>query len=411
MPRWQLPPNVSDALPVEARRIEDLRRTLLDHSRGYGYELISPPLIENLEALLTGSGSRMALRTFKTVDQLTGLTLGVRADMTPQAARIDSHMLDRDGVTRLCYAGSVLHTLPFALRATREPVQLGAELFGHQGLEADLEILELMLESLRLAGMRELRLDLTHSALVPALLDIARATGDWPQAEFDTDALYALLVQKDASGLVDLLDGCPGVVRDALLALTTLYGPVGPADTRVLDDARRRLPASPAIDAALNDLGELVGSQLWRRLGGVELSVDLADLQGYHYYSGVSFAVFGAGANGHAMHAEALARGGRYDGIGAAFGRARPAVGFSLELRTLVALAGQSTGPVRPKAIRAPWVDDAALRIAIAALRSDGEIVVQALPGHEPEPQEFECAHELVERDGQWVVIELVERE
>jgi len=411
MPRWQLPPNISDALPVEARQIEDLRRTLLDHCRAYGYELISPPLIENLDALLTGSGSRMALRTFKTVDQLTGLTLGVRADMTPQAARIDAHMLNHEGTTRLCYAGSVLHTLPSALRATREPVQVGAELSGHQGLESYLEILELMLESLRLAGMRELRLDLAHSALVPALLAMAGSGGPWPPAGFDTDELYGLLVQKDASALKRMLVDCPAQVRDALVALPSLYGPVGPADMSVLDEARRVLPRSAAIDAALDDLAELIGSALWGRLGGVELSIDLADLQGYHYYSGVSFAAFGAGANGHAMHAEALARGGRYDGIGAAFGRARPAVGFSLELRTLVALAGGAGSGVRPKAIRAPWVDDAALRVAIAALRSSGDIVVQALPGHEPEPQEFDCAFELVERNGRWEVIDLIGQE
>lgn len=411
MARWQLPPNVSDALPAEARHIEDLRRALLDHSRSYGYELISPPLIEHLDALLTGSGSRMALRTFKTVDQLTGKTLGVRADMTPQAARIDAHMLNRQGVTRLCYAGSVLHTLPVALRATREPVQLGAELFGHEGLEAELEVLELMLESLRLAGMRELRLDLTHAAIVPALLRRADAAGAWRPPGFDDDLLYQMLVQKDRPGLAELCAPAPPGLRESLLALTHLFGPVGAGDLAVLDAARERLPKDdPVIVTALDDLDDLVRSTLWERLGGVELSVDLADLQGYHYYSGVSFAVFGAGAQGGTMHAEALARGGRYDGVGEAFGRARPAVGFSLELRTLVALAGRVEGGVRANAVRAPWVDDRDLRAAIAALRASGEIVVQALPGHPPEQQEFECGYELVERNGRWEVVALAER-
>ena len=410
MPRWQLPPNVSDALPAEARRIEDTRRALLDHCRSYGYELISPPLIENLDALLTGSGSRMALRTFKTVDQLTGQTLGVRADMTPQAARIDAHMLDRAGVTRLCYAGSVLHTLPASLRATREPLQIGAELFGHGGLEAELEVLELMLESLRLAGMRELRLDLSHAGIVPALLAMADETcPGWRRLE--VDELYAMLVQKDGPALREALGDCPAPVADAILALTELYGPVSADELGVLEAARERLPACPAVDRALQSLSDLVCSSLWPRLGGGALSVDLADLQGYHYYSGVSFAVFGSAVHDGGIHAEALARGGRYDGIGAAFGRARPAVGFSLELRTLVALAGDACAASRRKAIRAPWGDDPDLRAAVAALRSSGEIVVQALPGHEQEQEEFACGFELVRQSDAWVVIELADRE
>ena len=406
MPRWLLPENISDALPAEARRIEELRRRLLDLYRGHGYELIAPPLIEHLDSLLTGVGSRLATRTFQTVDQLSGRTIGVRADITPQAARIDAHLLDRRGVVRLCYCGSVLHTRPASLLATREPIQVGAELFGHGGLEAELESMELVVRSLHAAGIDRIRIDIGHAAIVPALLEHAREAGCWGQsAPFGLDELYGLLLQKDIAGLRELLLDFPAAIRDPLLRLPDLYGSVSAHDLRVLEVARANLPTIPRITAALDDIAHIARSALWERLSGVRLAVDLADLQGYHYYSGPSFAAFAAPGPHEALHAEALARGGRYDGVGAAFGRARPATGFSLELRTLAELGRGANGEGRVGAISAPWGDDASLREAIARLRQAGEIVVQALPGHPPEHQEFDCDRELTECAGQWNVV------
>lgn len=408
MLRWQLPEHVSDAMPDEARRIEDLRRKLLDVYRSYGYELVAPPLLEHLDSLLTGSGSRLALRTFQLVDQLSGRTLGIRADTTPQAARIDAHLLNRRGLTRLCYAGPVLHTLPTSLLATREPIQVGTELFGHTGQEAELEVMELMVRSVGLAGITNIRIDLAHASIVPALLALV------PQAQRDAlaqDKIYEFLVQKDQTGLGEYLAQWPAQVRDGLQSLCQLYGPVSAADLGALDRARSLLPRIEPITVALDEIESLVRSMLWQRLPGVTLAIDLADLQGYHYYSGVSFSVFALPGPDGRLHGEALARGGRYDGVGAAFGRSRPAVGFSLELRTLVELGnGQETGEPRA-GILAPWLDDTSLRDVIDGLRADGEIVMQVLPGHEQEQSEFACDRELVMKAGQWEVQGLVAKQ
>ena len=401
MLRWQLPEHISDAMPDEARRIENLRRQLLDLYRSYGYELVAPPLLEHLDALLTGSGSRLSVRTFQLVDQLSGQTLGIRADTTPQAARIDAHLLNRRGVTRLCYAGPVLHTRPSSLLATREPLQVGTELFGHEGQEAELEVLELMVESLGQTGLNNIRIDLSHAGIVPAILAPVSAAA---RAALDTDRLYEYLVQKDQAGLRELTAECPESVRSGLAALCELFGPVSGADLRLIDKARERLPNDAQITRALDDLASLVGSHLWQRLPGVSLAIDLADLQGYHYYSGVSFAAFALpGADGR-LHAESVARGGRYDGVGEAFGRARPAVGFSLELRTLAELGKEHDQSQVPGGILAPWLDDSALREAIGRLRAAGEIVLQVLPGHEQEQREFACDRELVLREGRWEI-------
>ena len=386
MPRWLLPESISDVLPTEARRIEDLRRRLLDLYRSYGYELVMPPLIEHLESLLTGSASDLGLKTFQLVDQLSGRTLGLRADMTPQVARIDAHLLGRQGVARMCYAGSVLHARPSGLFATREPLHIGAELYGHAGVEADLEIIDLMVRSLGLTGARTIRVDLCHMGIVPALL-----AGD---TSLDTEHIYQLLQQKNAPELRHALMNAAAPAGDALLALTHLHGRIdGSADP--LAEARRRLPALPAITAALDQLDRLVGSPLWSRLPGLELSIDLADLRGYRYHNGISFAAYVAGAP------NAIGRGGRYDNVGSVFGRARPATGFSLELRELASLLPDS--PPVP-AIRAPWSDDAALVQRIAELRRQGQIVIQSLPGHEHEQQEFACDRELVLRSGAWTI-------
>ena len=392
MMRWLLPENIADVLPSEARRIEELRRRLLDLYRSYGYELVMPPLIEHLDSLLTGSADDLGLRTFQLVDQLSGRTLGVRADMTPQVARIDAHLLNRQGVTRLCYAGSVLHTRPQGLFATREPIHAGAELYGHAGIEADLEAIDLLVRSLDAAGVTRVRIDVCHAAIVPALLALHGAGGD-----LDVEALYGLLRSKDAPGLDEWLRNAPAPLRGWLPKLLQLHGRVGDAlaADSPLARARAALPQAASVAAALDQLDRLCASPLWQRWPGVELSVDFADLRGYRYHNGITFAAYVE------QLPNAIARGGRYDNVGRAFGRARPATGFSIELR---ALAGLCDGAEPLPAIRAPWSDDAALIETVAALRAAGEIVIQVLPGHEQEQQEFACDRELVLEHGRWGV-------
>jgi ATP phosphoribosyltransferase regulatory subunit len=393
MMRWLLPENIADVLPSEARRIEELRRRLLDLYRSYGYELVMPPLIEHLDSLLTGSADDLGLRTFQLVDQLSGRTLGVRADMTPQVARIDAHLLNRQGVTRLCYAGSVLHTRPQGLFATREPIHAGAELYGHAGIEADLEAIDLLVRSLDAAGVTRVRIDVCHAAIVPALLALHGAGGD-----LDVEALYGLLRSKDAPGLDEWLRNAPAPLRGWLPTLLQLHGRVGDAlaADSPLARARAALPQAASVAAALDQLDRLCASPLWQRWPGVELSVDFADLRGYRYHNGITFAAYVE------QLPNAIARGGRYDNVGRAFGRARPATGFSIELR---ALAGLCDGAEPLPAIRAPWSDDAALIETVAALRAAGEIVIQVLPGHEQEQQEFACDRELVLEHGRWGVL------
>lgn len=394
MPRWLLPESIADVLPSEARRIEELRRRLLDLYRSYGYELVMPPLIEHLDSLLTGSADDLGLRTFQLVDQLSGRTLGLRADMTPQVARIDAHLLNREGVTRLCYAGSVLHTRPQGLLATREPIHAGAELYGHAGIEADLEVVDLLVRSLDAAGVGRVRIDLCHAAIVPALLAL-HGVGETS----DVETLYALLRGKDVPGLDEWLRGAPAGLRVALQALVHLHGRVADAASPAADSplarARAALPQAAQVAAALDQLERLCASPLWRRWPGVELSIDLADLRGYRYHNGVTFAAYVEALP------YAIARGGRYDNVGRAFGRARPATGFSIELRALAGLRNELE-PV--PAIRAPWSDDASLIETIAALRASGEVVIQVLPGHEQEHEEFTCDRELALDEGRWTV-------
>lgn len=384
MSAWVLPDHIADVLPSEARHIEELRRELLDTARAYGYELVMPPMLEHLESLLTGTGEALDLQTFKLVDQLSGRMLGLRADTTPQVARIDAHLLNRQGVARLCYCGPVLHTRPDRPHATREPLQFGAEIYGHAGLEADLEILQLALDCLRATKVEPLTLDMADARIVRSLLS-GTALGSDRLA-----ALHAALAAKDATELGSLARDLPQATREALLALIGLYG-----DAQVLAEAAKVLPAIPGIRQGLEHLQWLAG-----HVEGARVSFDLADLRGYAYYSGVRFGIYTPGAS------DALVRGGRYDEVGAVFGRNRPAVGFSLDLRELVGVA--SKRPLKA-AIRAPWPDTGAggaeLRGAIAALRQAGEVVVCALPGHDSEVEEFHCDRELA-RDaaGQWAV-------
>ncbi|SBT08859.1 ATP phosphoribosyltransferase regulatory subunit [Candidatus Accumulibacter aalborgensis] len=376
---WLLPEHLADALPSEAAQIERLRRRLLDRCRVHGYELVMPPLLEHLDSLLTGSGQDLKLRTFKLVDQISGRTLGVRADMTPQVARIDAHLLNRQGVTRLCYCGSVLHTLPASLAASREPIQLGAELFGHAGVAADREVIRLMADVLSCAGVPAARIDLGHVGVFRALADAAGLDGELE------GALLQLLQAKDVPSLRDRCRTLAEPFASALLALPDLYGGV-----ETLAAARLALPDLAPIAAALDTLRQLQAS-----LPDLPLSFDLADLRGYHYHNGVVFAAY------HPAFSSAVALGGRYDGVGRSFGRDRPATGFSLDLRELARLAAS---PASPGAVLAPNVAaSAALAKAIAVLREQGEIVVERLSA-ETGSEGPVCDRQLVEDNGQWVI-------
>jgi len=366
-------------LPSQARRIEELRRTLIDGARSYGFELVMPPLLEHLESLLSGTGHALDLKTFKLVDQLSGRTLGLRADTTPQVARIDAHLLNRQGVARLCYCGPVLHTRADSAQSTREPLQFGAEIYGHAGLEADLEVIDLALDGLHAAGVDDVLLDLGHARIARTVLDGA------PVDELIIDAL----ARKDSAALAELSQPLPAPTQAALQALLRLYGGV-----EVLAAARAVLPAHAAIGRALDDLAWLA-HYVQQAHPGVRVGLDLADMSGYAYYSGARFSLYGAAANA------ALARGGRYDEVGAVFGRNRPAVGFSLDVKALV-LAAADQGAAA--AVRAPWGEDGALRAAVRRLREQGQMVVCTLPGHEHEAQEYDCDRELIEVDGQWVL-------
>ncbi len=379
MSAWVLPDHIADVLPSEARHIEELRRDLLDMARCYGYELVMPPLLEHLESLLSGTGEALDLQTFKLVDQLSGRMMGLRADSTPQVARIDAHLLNRTGVTRLCYCGPVLHTRPDKPHATREPLQFGAEIYGHAGLEADLEILLLALDGLRAARVQAPSVDLADARIVRALL-VASAAPVAAQMR-----VHRALAAKDLAELRQLTRDFPAAVREGLLALVSLYG-----DAEVLDQAREVLPDLPGIGTALSSLQWLAS-----HLGDTPTTFDLADLRGYAYYSGARFSIFAPAAS------DALVRGGRYDEVGAVFGRNRPAVGFSLDVKALV----QAVGPrALHAAIRAPWGEQEDLRRAVAGLRAEGHTVVCVLPGHESEVDEFQCDRELLQVAGQWVV-------
>jgi len=378
MRKWLLPEFVEDVLPDEARAIETYRTRLLELFRVHGYELVVPPLLEYIESLLSGTGHDLDLRTFKLIDQLSGRTMGLRADMTPQVARIDAHLLNREGVARLCYCGSVLHTRPRGLAATREPLQIGAEIYGHAGIESDLEIQQLLAAALAACDLAGVRLDVGHVGVFRA---VARRGGVAPALEAE---LLEALVAKDRAGLASLSAALDGATRAALRLLPELYG--GP---EVLARAAAELPRHPEITTALADLDRLV------RDNGIAMSIDLADLRGYYYHSGVVFAAYCSGLP------SAIALGGRYDEVGKAFGRARPATGFSLDLREL---ARAAPGLARRGPILAPYADDAGLRAAIAALRGKGEVVVVDLPGHAAQRAELGCDRRLVQRANRWEI-------
>lgn len=383
MQNWLLPEYINDMLPDEAWRVERIRADVLALLRKSGYQLVAPPLLEYAESLLIAGSADMDLRTFKLVDQLSGRTLAVRADITPQVARIDAHLLNRQGVTRLCYAGSVLHTQPVGLTRTRELMQIGAELYGHSGLDSDLEVQSLMLAALRMLGIAPVHLDLGHVAVFRAL--VSHGALD----EAMESALFGALQRKDTAALETLVAPLQPALRKAILALPTLYGESADVVARarnVLPDHAEIHAALDALSAAAQHLQPLVAS----------VGIDLADLRGYHYHSGMVFAAYHAGSH------DAIALGGRYDDLGKSFGRARAATGFSMDLRQLCSL-------MQPQAtqlgICAPHLVDAALQAKVAQLRTAGEVVVVDLAGDKAHRAELQCDRELVLHDGVWLVV------
>lgn len=377
MRNWILPEYISDVLPSEARQIESMRRRMLDLFACYGYEQVIPPLVEYVESLFTQEDRALDLKTFKLVDELTGRQMGLRADITPQVARIDAHILNRQGVARLCYAGSVVHTRPDGTLASREPRQIGAEIYGCAGLAADVEIIELMRESLALADMQKLRIEIGHMGLFLALADAAGLQGA------AREEMFVALQQKDLPSLNTCTAGMGAELRAGFLALPNCYG-----GAEVLEQARKVLPALPAVTVALDALDALCRAL---QLRGIEPSFDLAELRSSYYHTGLVFAAYAPG------YANAVARGGRYDSVGEKFGRSRPATGFSLDLREM----SHQPFPQRPAGILAPAGDDATLVAAIRQLRGQGEIVVVDLGMVEGESG---CDRKLVQTSAGWQV-------
>lgn len=384
---WLLPEGIEEVLPPQADRLEQLRRDVLDVMRGWGYELVMPPFIDYLDSLLTGTGNDLDLQTFKLTDQLSGRMMGVRADMTPQVARMDAHQLQRDTPTRLCYLGTVLRTRPEGLGGNRSPLQLGAELYGHAGVESDVEIIRLMQAVLGTVGIDTLHIDLGHVGIYSGLVEMAGL-----DAEQDAQ-LFDALQRKAAPEIEQLLNAwqLETKAREMLRALVELNG-----DRGVLDTASGIFRAAPqAVRDALANL-KAIADQLTSSNGRIEWFFDLAELRGYHYHTGVMFAAYLPG------HGQAIAWGGRYDDIGKVFGRARPATGFSADLKTLVRLG---TLTERPRnAIFAPADSDPALQGLIDDLRARGECVVRGLPGQQGDAAAMGCSRQLVKRGSDWSI-------
>ena len=385
--RWLLPDGVEEILPAEARRVESLRRRLLDLFETWGYEFVMPPLIEYLESLLIGASRDLDLQTFKVTDHLTGRLMGVRPDMTPQAARLDAHYLKRGAPTRLCYMGSVLRTRPDGFGGSREPLQLGAELFGHAGPEADAEILGLMIEALRLADIRDAHFDLGHVGVFRGLATHAKLNAEQEMELFDA-------LQRKASNDVEALlaaSDAPAASKRMLAGLLDLSG-----GQEVLARARQQWREAPRpVTRALDEL-EAVAGRGAKRPEAPTLYFDLAELSGYHYYTGVVFSAFVPG------YGQAIARGGRYDGIGRAFGRDRAATGFGADLRQWLRVSAAASPALA--GILASGSDDTVLQAEVARLRAEGQRVVMRLSGDKSPASEFGCDRELIKRSGRWVI-------
>ena len=378
---WQLPDGMEEVLPGQAEAVENLRRALLDLYHSWGYRLVIPPLMEFTESLLVGLGEDLDLLTFKLTDQFSGRTLGIRADITTQVARIDAHSLAESGVTRLCYAGSTLHTRPKSLMASRSPIQLGAELYGDDSLGADVEIVRLMLATLETTGLSGITLDLGHVGIYEAVLATACLSGEQEATVFDA------LQRKSVPDLNLALVGVEPDIAALIVALVDLHG-----DETVLEAARSLFAeAAPGALTGIDALQE-VACNLRRQSPELDIYFDLSELRGYHYHTGLVFAAYVAGCG------QALANGGRYNDVGAVFGRARPATGFATDLKSLMAML--PTTSARQQAISLPNTDDPALNLRVRELRAEGEVVINCLSGS-PDPQ---CDRHLVECDGHWQV-------
>jgi ATP phosphoribosyltransferase regulatory subunit len=383
--RWLLPENIADILPGKSDLVEGLRRDILNLFQSYGYELVIPPMLEYIESLMTATGSDMDLQTFKLVDQLSGRTLGLRADMTTQVARIDAHILNRQNIARLCYAGTTVQTRVVPGIFSREQLQVGAEIYGHQGIEADIEIVNLMIKSLQIAQVGPITLDVSHARILREILNTQSISA------YDISEMYRFLQAKDRSSLQALMQGWDQVAKDTIIALLDLSG----ESQQVLAQARKVLPRNDITEQVLLDLEQFcVGVK--RSLVDIQLNIDLADLDGFQYHTGILCAAYVP------QYPVAIARGGRYDQVGQAFGRSRPATGFSLDL---LALAGLSSKKVITRAIMAPWDDSDELRNTIASLRSQGEIVIESFPGHEHNESSMICDRILEFKDQAWQVV------
>lgn len=390
--RWLLPDGVDEILPPKARRLEMLRRDILDLYQTWGYELVVTPLVEFLDSLLIVPSSKLKLRTFTIMDQLSGRSMGVRADITSQVARIDAHVLKQNGPTRLCYVDSVLHTTPSTLLGSRSPIRIGAELYGHSGVDSDLEVIGLMLETLKTAGITDPTLALGHVGIYRGLIDQAGLEQDLERNVFRA-------LQSKSTGEIESLlfaAGINGPLRSMLIALSTLHG-----DIRVFDEAEQALAAAPdATRKAISEMHE-AAQRLQIRYPEQPLYFDLAELRGYEYHTGLVFACYRDG------YGEALSKGGRYDHIGEVFGRARPATGFDTDLKTLLSFSKQDR-QVPPVKIFAPAGEEPALNATIDTLRATGHIVIRELAGQQQDPRDMGCSRVLVRlQDGQWQVQDL----
>ncbi|MBD2838428.1 ATP phosphoribosyltransferase regulatory subunit [Pseudomonas sp. JM0905a] len=388
--RWLLPDGIEEVLPPEAARIEAARRQVLDLFQRWGYDFVVTPHIEYLESLLTGAGQDLDLRTFKVTDPQSGHLMGFRADITPQVARIDAHTLRREGPNRLCYAGSVLHAKPRALSTSRSPIQLGAELYGDASPASDVEVISLMLEMLELAAVPDVHMDLGHVGIYRGLARAAGLSGEVERSLFDA------LQRKAVDEVAELTADLPHELASMLRSLAELCG-----SREVLDLAQGVLMDAPEdVHRALDEL-IAIADALELRYPELPLYFDLGELRGYHYHTGVVFAAFVPGVG------QSIAQGGRYDDIGADFGRARPATGFSTDLKTLVTLGNMALDQPIP-GIWAPDSHDPYLWYEVKRLRSDGQRVVQALPGQEvASASEAGCDRQLLLRDGRWQVAAL----
>lgn len=387
--RWLLPEGIEEILPPRAEQLEATLRRLFDLFNSWGYELVMPPFIEYLESLLTGTGNDLDLQTFKLTDQLTGRMMGLRSDMTPQVARIDAHCLKRDVPTRLCYMGTVLRTLPPSHGGNRTPMQVGAELYGHAGIESDAEVLRLMVRTLQTAGIGHVWLDLGHVGIFRGLAQQANLDAECEAQLFDA------LQRKAKPEIAALLEAkaLPATMHGMLMSLADLHG-----DATVLDRAASLLAeADEAVHMALANLRQI--AELVADLPDATVHFDLAELRGYHYHTGVVFAAFVPGQG------QAIAQGGRYDDIGKVFGRSRPATGFSTDLKTVLSLVDAKEAEVR--GIFAPAGAESGLEQAIEALRASGERVIQALPGQQGGAAEMGCDRELVLKGGKWQPVAL----